>query len=165
MLKIRLRRMGKRHRPFYRVVVSDSRDVPTAPAVEELGHYDPIQNPPEIRIDVDRIHHWVGQGAQMSATIKKLVKGYTPVPPEGAEAAAPAPKAAKAPKKEAKKAPEPAPEAAEEETAEAAPAEEAEAPKVEASAAEESTEEAAPEAAADDAPEAEGEDSGDEEKA
>lgn len=134
MLKIRLRRMGKRHRPFYRVVVSDSRDVPTAPAVEELGHYDPVQNPPEIRIDVDRIHHWVGQGAQMSATIKKLVKGYTPVPAEGAEeAAAPAPKA---PKKEARKAPEPA--ATPEETAEAGAAEgdaaAEEAPKAEASA-------------------------------
>lgn len=155
MLKIRLRRMGKRHRPFYRVVVSDSRDVPTAPAVEELGHYDPVQNPPEIRIDVDRIHHWVGQGAQMSATIKKLVKGYTPVPSEGET---PAPKAPKAPKKEAKKAPEPAtaPEAPEEETAEAATAEEAEAPEVEASA-EESSEEA-PEAADADA-------EGDEEKA
>lgn len=144
MLKIRLRRMGKRHRPFYRVVVSDSRDVPSAPAVEELGHYDPLQTPPEIRIDVDRIHHWVGQGAQMSATIKKLVKGYTPVPSDnGEKAAAPAP-AEKAPKKEAKKAPEPAPEAAE--AAEAAQKETAE----------ESAEEAAPEAAAtDEAPEAE----------
>lgn len=117
MLKIRLRRMGKRHRPFYRVVVSDSRDVPTAPAVEELGHYDPVQTPPEIRMDVDRIHHWVGQGAQMSATVKKLVKGYTPPVEETAEAAAPATeKKAAAPKKQAEKKAE-KPEVTEEEAA------------------------------------------------
>lgn len=75
MLKIRLRRMGKRHRPFYRVVVSDSRSVPAAPAVDEIGHYDPMTTPPQVRIDLERVEHWSGQGAQLSPAVKKLVKG------------------------------------------------------------------------------------------
>jgi small subunit ribosomal protein S16 len=75
MLKIRLRRMGKRHRPFYRLVVSDSRSVPGAPAVEEIGHYDPMVRPPQVKIDLERIEHWVGQGARMSPSVRKLVKG------------------------------------------------------------------------------------------
>ena len=73
MLKIRLRRMGARNAPFYRVVVSDSRNVPTAAAVEELGHYDPTKNPAQVTIDADRVQHWVGQGAQLSPTVKKLL--------------------------------------------------------------------------------------------
>ncbi|HVT57788.1 MAG TPA: 30S ribosomal protein S16 [Thermoanaerobaculia bacterium] len=73
MLKIRLRRMGARHRPFYRVVVSDSRNVPTASAVEELGHYDPTTNPAQVKLDAERVRYWVGQGAQLSPTVKKLL--------------------------------------------------------------------------------------------
>jgi small subunit ribosomal protein S16 len=73
MLKIRLRRMGARHSPFYRVVVSDSRNTPTASAVEELGHYNPTANPAEVKVDADRVRHWVAQGAQMSPTVKRLV--------------------------------------------------------------------------------------------
>lgn len=73
MLKIRLRRMGARNAPFYRVVVSDSRNVPTAAAVEELGHYDVTKNPAQVVIDADRVQHWVSQGAQLSPTVKKLL--------------------------------------------------------------------------------------------
>jgi small subunit ribosomal protein S16 len=73
MLKIRLRRMGARHSPFYRVVVSDSRNVPTASAVEELGHYDPTSNPARVKVDAERVGYWLGQGAQMSPTVKRLV--------------------------------------------------------------------------------------------
>lgn len=73
MLKIRLRRMGTRNRPFYRVVVSDSRRVPTASAVEEVGWYDPRQSPAKVQIDRDRVQHWVGQGAQLSETVKSLL--------------------------------------------------------------------------------------------
>jgi small subunit ribosomal protein S16 len=73
MLKIRLRRMGARHRPFYRVVVSDSRNVPTASAIEEVGHYDPISQPAKAEINTERVHYWVGKGAQMSPTVKRLV--------------------------------------------------------------------------------------------
>jgi small subunit ribosomal protein S16 len=73
MLKIRLRRMGARHRPFYRVVVSDSRNTPTASAVEEVGHYDPTRTPAQVSLDADRVRYWVGRGAQLSPTVKKLL--------------------------------------------------------------------------------------------
>lgn len=74
MLKIRLRRMGSRNRPFYRVVLSDSRRVPNASAVEELGSYDPKVTPPALTVDRERIDHWVDRGAQLSPTVKKLLK-------------------------------------------------------------------------------------------
>ena len=73
MLTIRLRRMGARNNPFYRVVVSDSRNTPTAAAVEEIGHYDPTKNPAQVTIDAARADYWVGKGAQMSPTVKKLL--------------------------------------------------------------------------------------------
>ena len=74
MLKIRLRRMGARHRPFYRVVVSDSRQVPTGAAIEEIGYYDPLQDPPQIEIKKDRVDHWVSQGAGLSSTVQNLLR-------------------------------------------------------------------------------------------
>jgi small subunit ribosomal protein S16 len=73
MLKIRLRRMGARNAPFYRVVVSDSRRTPTASAVEELGHYDPRRQPSEIRIDRARVDYWTARGARLSDTVEKLL--------------------------------------------------------------------------------------------
>ena len=77
MLTIRLRRMGARNNPFFRVVVSDSRNTPTAAAVEEIGHYDPTKNPAQVNIDTVRADYWVSQGAQMSPTVKKLVDQQT----------------------------------------------------------------------------------------
>ena len=74
MLKIRLRRMGNRNRPFYRIVVSDSRRTPTSSAVEEIGYYDPAKGPDAFRIDVERVDHWTGQGAQLSSTVARLVR-------------------------------------------------------------------------------------------
>jgi small subunit ribosomal protein S16 len=74
MLTIRLRRMGNRNRPFYRVVVSDSRKTPTASAVEEVGYYNPISDPPQVRIDAERVAHWVDVGAQPSRTVRKLLR-------------------------------------------------------------------------------------------
>lgn len=85
MLKIRLRRMGKKNRAFYRLVVSDSRKVPTASAVEELGHYDPSVDPPDVRVDHERINYWVSNGATMSATVASLVR-RTPAEPAAEEA-------------------------------------------------------------------------------
>ena len=72
MLKIRLRRMGATNRPFYRVVVSDSRLTPKGAAIEEIGTYDPRQNPPQIRIDQTRVDFWVSKGALLSDTVKQL---------------------------------------------------------------------------------------------
>lgn len=73
MLKIRLSRKGSRHRPFYRVVVSDGRRRPSSSAIEELGFYDPRKSPSVVSIDVDRFEHWTGLGAQPSETVAKLV--------------------------------------------------------------------------------------------
>jgi small subunit ribosomal protein S16 len=73
MLKIRLRRMGTTNRPFYRVIVSDSRRAPTASAIEEIGFYDPRKSPARIEIDRARVEHWVGQGASLSDTVRQLV--------------------------------------------------------------------------------------------
>lgn len=73
MLKIRLRRMGATNRPFYRVVVSDSRLTPKGAAIEEIGTYDPRQDPPQIRIDQARVDYWVSNGALLSDTVKQLV--------------------------------------------------------------------------------------------
>jgi small subunit ribosomal protein S16 len=74
MLKIRLRRMGSTHRPFYRVVVSDSRKTPTASAIDEVGYYDPRSEPETIKIDGERVEHWVQRGAQMTPTVRKLLR-------------------------------------------------------------------------------------------
>ncbi len=74
MVKIRLRRMGSRHRPFYRVVVSDSRKIPSSRVIEELGHYDPCKDPAVIRLKTDRIDHWVSQGAQLTDSVRGLVR-------------------------------------------------------------------------------------------
>jgi len=73
MLKIRLRRMGATNRPFYRVVVSDSRLTPKGVALEEIGTYDPLQNPPSIQIDKTRVDYWVSNGARLSDTVRQLV--------------------------------------------------------------------------------------------
>lgn len=73
MLMIRLRRMGKKHQPFYRVVVSESRAVPTAPALEELGWFNPQPDPPKMALELDRLEYWVGKGAQLSPTVKKIL--------------------------------------------------------------------------------------------
>ena len=73
MLKIRLRRMGATNKAFYRVIVSDSRKATTSNALEEVGTYDPRQNPPKIDIDRPRIDYWISQGAGLSDTVKNLV--------------------------------------------------------------------------------------------
>ena len=84
MLKIRLRRMGARNAPFYRVVVSDSRRRPTAVAVEEVGYYDPTKKPANVQIDRDRVDHWVRHGAQVSHTVERLMRQRNNAPQAGA---------------------------------------------------------------------------------
>lgn len=73
MVKIRLRRMGARNRPFYRVVVSDSRRVPNAPAIDEIGYWDPSRTPATLEIDRDKVDYWVKRGAGLSDSVRKLV--------------------------------------------------------------------------------------------
>ena len=86
MVKIRLRRMGSRNHPFYRVVVSDARNTPTASALEEIGHYDPRRQPAVVEIDRERLESWVARGARLSPTVAKLLRQR----PAAATAAAPA---------------------------------------------------------------------------
>ena len=74
MLKIRLRRGGASHAPFYRIVVSDSQRTPRASTVEQIGHYDPKKKPADVKIDRERVDYWVSKGAQLSPTVKSLLK-------------------------------------------------------------------------------------------
>ena len=81
MLKIRLRRMGSRNRPYYRIVVSDSRLTARAEVLEELGHYDPVTEPPRLGLDRERVAYWMGKGARVTPTIKSfLTRAQPPAP-------------------------------------------------------------------------------------
>ena len=73
-VKIRLKRMGKKFAPFYRVVVLDSRKKRDGRVIEEIGVYDPMQEPSLIRIDSERVQYWLGVGAQPSDAVYKLIK-------------------------------------------------------------------------------------------
>ncbi|MDO4243133.1 MAG: 30S ribosomal protein S16 [Actinomyces sp.] len=73
-VKIRLKRMGKKFAPFYRVVVLDSRKKRDGRVIEEIGLYDPMQEPSLIRIDSERAQYWLGVGAQPTDTVFKLLK-------------------------------------------------------------------------------------------
>ena len=72
--KIRLKRMGAKKAPFYRVVVADSRYPRDGRFIEELGHYNPTTNPVEIKIDVEKAQTWIKNGAQPTETVKSLLK-------------------------------------------------------------------------------------------
>ena len=73
-VKIRLRRMGAKKAPFYRVVVADSRYPRDGRFIEELGYYDPTKNPPVVEIDGEKAKTWIGNGAQPTDTVKALLK-------------------------------------------------------------------------------------------
>ena len=73
-VKIRLRRMGKKKAPFYRVVVADSRYPRDGRFIEEIGTYDPLKNPAEIKIDNEAAKKWLDNGAQPTDTVRALLK-------------------------------------------------------------------------------------------
>ena len=73
-VKIRLRRMGARKAPFYRVVVADSRYPRDGRFIEELGYYDPTKEPAVVKIDADKAKGWIAKGAQPTDTVKALLK-------------------------------------------------------------------------------------------
>lgn len=73
-VRIRLRRMGAKKRPFYRLVVADSRNARDGRFIEILGHYNPLADPPELKIDVEKARKWLGKGASPSETAKRLMK-------------------------------------------------------------------------------------------
>jgi len=70
---IRLRREGSNRRPRYRVVVTDSRSPRDGRFIEIIGHYNPVTDPPEVKIDRARAAEWIREGAQPSNTVKKLI--------------------------------------------------------------------------------------------
>ena len=73
-VKIRLKRMGMKKKPFYRVVVADIRSPRDGRFIEEIGYYDPMTKPAEIKVDNDRAKYWLGVGAQPTDTVRILLK-------------------------------------------------------------------------------------------
>ena len=74
MVKIRLRRMGSKKNPFYRIVVADSRYPRNGRFIEEIGTYDPLQEPSAVKVDAERAQAWIKTGAQPTETVKALLK-------------------------------------------------------------------------------------------
>lgn len=73
-VKMRLRRMGAKKAPTYRVIVADSRSPRDGRFIEEIGYYNPLTEPAEIKIDADKAKKWLGNGAQPTETVKSLLK-------------------------------------------------------------------------------------------
>ena len=73
-VKIRLRRMGSKQRPFYRIVVADSRSPRDGRFISEVGTYNPVVEPAEIKIDKEAIKEWIKKGAQPTDTVRSLLK-------------------------------------------------------------------------------------------
>ena len=94
MVMIRLRRAGSKKRPFFRIVVTDSRAARDSSFVEILGHYNPRTKPAFVDIKRERIDYWIGKGAQPSDSVRTLIARHLTVkpaaaPPEAAPAEAP----------------------------------------------------------------------------
>ena len=73
-VKLRLKRMGRKKAPFYRIVVADSRSPRDGKFIEQVGYYDPTKNPSEFKIDEEVAKKWLSTGAQPSDTVRKLLK-------------------------------------------------------------------------------------------
>ena len=74
MVKIRLRRMGAKKAPFYRVVVADSRSPRDGRCIEEIGTYNPLTEPATVTVDVEKAQTWIKNGAQPTDTVRALLK-------------------------------------------------------------------------------------------
>lgn len=91
MVKLRLTRMGKKKKPFYRIVAADSRVQRDGRWIEQLGHYNPMTDPFDLKLDLERVDYWIGHGAQPTETVARLIArardGYgQSAPAETAEA-------------------------------------------------------------------------------
>ena len=73
-VKIRLRRMGQKKAPFYRIVVADSRSPRDGRFIEQIGHYNPMTDPAEVQIDAEKATRWIKNGAQPTDTVRALLK-------------------------------------------------------------------------------------------
>ena len=74
MVKIRLRRLGAKKAPFYRIVVADSRYPRDGRFIEEVGTYNPLTDPAEVKVDAERVQQWIKNGAQPTDTVRALFK-------------------------------------------------------------------------------------------
>jgi small subunit ribosomal protein S16 len=90
-VRVRLTRVGSKKNPIWRVVVADQRSPRDGRFIETIGHYNPQTNPSTIRIDEERLQHWLGRGAQPSGSVKQLVKAYSKSGGAAGAAAAEAP--------------------------------------------------------------------------
>jgi len=72
--KIRLRRMGAKKAPFYRIIVADSRYPRDGRFIEEIGYYDPVKQPAQLKVNVAKAQEWLKSGAEVSPTVKSLFK-------------------------------------------------------------------------------------------
>ncbi|HOJ47728.1 MAG TPA: 30S ribosomal protein S16 [Bacillota bacterium] len=73
-VKIRLRRLGAKKAPFYRIVVADSRSPRDGRFIEELGYYNPMTDPADIKVDVEKAKAWLAKGAQPTDTVRAILK-------------------------------------------------------------------------------------------
>lgn len=73
-VKIRLRRMGAHKKPFYRIVVADSRSPRDGRCIEEIGYFNPMTNPEEIKLDMEKAEKWISNGAQPTERVKSIIK-------------------------------------------------------------------------------------------
>ncbi len=74
MLRIRLRRVGAKKKPSYRIVVADSRAPRDGSFVDQVGHYNPLTDPPTISLDEDKVARWLGNGAQPSEPVERMLR-------------------------------------------------------------------------------------------
>ena len=74
MVKIRLKRMGMKKEPFYRIVITDSRNARDGRAIEEIGYYNPVSEPVQLKINEERAKYWLSVGAQPTDTVRALLK-------------------------------------------------------------------------------------------
>ena len=89
MLRMRLRRVGARHQPSYRIVVADSRAARDGAFVDQIGHYNPRTDPPTVVIDREKAQKWISQGAQPSEAVERMLKNLQAADGEAAEAQVP----------------------------------------------------------------------------
>lgn len=96
MLRIRLRRVGKKKAPAYRIVVADSRAPRDGKFIEVLGLYDPLTEPVTVNVNAEKLREWVGKGAQPSEPVARLMRNAGVLPGEAGVASEPAEPAASA---------------------------------------------------------------------
>jgi len=73
-VKIRLKRMGAKKAPFYRIIVADARSPRDGAFIEEIGYYNPLTNPADVKIDLEKTKKWLSNGAQPTDTVKSIIK-------------------------------------------------------------------------------------------